>query len=938
MNYELRIMNRLNPIHNFRALPLCIEARGDGLAASQGIMGLKRDLEAQALHGIDIRRHRPMAEEATGRLSRGTRFGEWLMQRRKGLDLTRRQLALAVGLSAVAIEKIEIGERRPSRQVAELLARYFGVPEAELEAFVQFARGTSTEFRVPSSEYGQDPTPSAPWRELLRYPNNLPAQATPFIGREALLPELLDLVRRPGLRLLSLTGPPGIGKTRLSLEVGARAMPYFASGVFFVELAAIDDPDLVVPAIARALKVREESGRSPAESLAEKLRQDETLLVLDNFEQVVGAGPAISELLKAAPGLKVLATSREVLRLYGEQDFEVPPMEGPSEGEETSSPEGLERYEAIGLFVERARAVDRSFDLTPDNAGAVARICSGLDYLPLAIELAAARVKSLSPEEIRARLGSRLNLLSGGPRDLPLRQQTLRGAIEWSYDLLDEAEQTVFRGVSVFVGGFTVASASPGLWGMSASGGRSGVGDPISESGGPGSNLPVSSETPIPDPRSPTPFDLLETLESLVSKSLLRSEQPTNGEPRFRMLETIREYGLERLRESGEEQERRAAHAAYFLGLVEEASEELRGPRQAEWVARLEAAHDNMRAAIQWAVVSGEAETALRLSAGLRWFWYLRNYLSEGRHWLKAALGASPDLRTPARAEALTSLGVLAQLQGDYQEAMRDLGESLAMFRERADRDGAARVLNNMGAVAMERGDREQAEACYTEALGIWREAGSQVLAGAALHNLSILAYARGEHERALELCRECLAIMESEGRLSQAGRVLTTIGEIYRLQGNYEAAAANYERSLAILRELGDIRGTSPVLMNLGHVDHHRGRLDQAEAHIADALDLDVEAGDRGGISLDLAALAGIAASRGQPERAARLFAAADALREALGITYEAPDQVEYDRGLAAARAQLPADSWDALRAEGRAMTMEQAVEYALAAQPRKL
>ncbi|HUS15619.1 MAG TPA: tetratricopeptide repeat protein [Chloroflexia bacterium] len=814
-------------------------------------------------------------------------FAGWLLQRRKALDLTRRDLARAVGVSPVTIEKLESGARKPSRQVAELLAGHLGVPAAELAAFVQFARagGVPDPAALPAAG-------GAPWRALLHYANNLPAPATPFIGRQALLADLQDLVQQPGVRLVTLVGPPGIGKTRLALALGTRALAAFTDGVFFVPLAPVRDPALVLPAIAGSLQIREQGARPLGELIQEELRARERLLLLDNFEQVVAAGPIVTDLLRAAPGLKVLVTSREALHVYGEQVFAVPPMEAPPAGPNVPAVEQLGRYEAVALFVERARAADRRFALTAENAPAVVQICIQLDAVPLAIELAAAHVARLAPAAILERLQARLDLLAGGPRDVPSRQQALRGAIDWSHDLLGEGERSVFRRLAVFAGGCTLPAAEA-------------IAGPV---GGVG---------PL--------------LESLAAKSLLH-RATRDGEPRFGMLETIREYAMEQLRAGGEESALRHQHAVYYLTLVEEGSRELRGPQQAVWLARLEAEHDNLRAALRWAIAVGEAAIALQLSNHLRWFWYLRDYLSEGRYWLAAALASAPVQPSPARADALMSLGVLAERQGDHAEAVRVLDASLAIYRTLDDPDGVARVLNNLGGVALEHGEYEAASRHYDEALGIWRAQGNQLLAGMALHNLSIIAYSRSDFANALALCRECVRIMEAENKPAPMGRALTTMGEIYRLQGQYDEAARHYERSLAILQELGDKRGTSSVLMNLGHVEHHRGRLDRAESYIQQALELDAAAGDRAGVALDLAGLAGIAGTRGQGDRAARLFGAADTLRELLQIPFEAPDQAEYDQSLATVQAQMPADVWAAAWAAGRALPLEQAIQEALA------
>src|SRR5215217_2338175 len=434
--------------------------------------------------------------------------------------------------------------------------------------------------------------------------NNLPTQPTPLVGREREVAGVCRLLRGGGVRLLTLTGPGGMGKTRLALQVAADLVDEFEDGVFLVPLAPISDPDLVVPTVARTLDITETSGRTPEEALKDYLRNKEIVLVLDNFEQVVEAAPLVGELLSACPALKVLATSRTVLRLYGEREFTVPPLELP----DPSHPQPLERltqYEAVRLFVERAQAAKAGFSVTDENALAVAKICAHLDGLPLAIELAAVRIKLLPPQAILVRLGNRLKLLTGGARDLPERQRTLRATIEWSHELLDEGQKILFARLAVFAGGCTLEAME--------------------------AVCDAERDLPLDDP--------IKGASSLLDKSLLRREEGSEeSEPRFSMLETIREYAQERLEESEAAEEIRRLHAECYLALAEEAEPRLRGPEVVTSLGRLETEHDNMRAALSWSLKSGEAELGLRLGVALLWFWSARGYWSEGARWLEESL------------------------------------------------------------------------------------------------------------------------------------------------------------------------------------------------------------------------------------------------------------------------------------------------------------
>jgi predicted ATPase/DNA-binding XRE family transcriptional regulator len=822
-------------------------------------------------------------------------FGTWLMPRRKELGLTRKELAMSVGCSPVTIYKIEAGQRRPSRQIADLLAEFLGVPSDELPLFAKFATATHEQEGFALHESPQKSR--APWIALQDGRTNLPAPATAFIGREREVEQVRVLLENPSVRLVTLTGPPGVGKTRLGLRVAGSLVDRFADGVLFIPLANVKERDLILSAIALQLGVKESGSTPLLEVVKQYLRGKQLLLVLDNFEQLVSDAPVVAELLQSSPLLKVLVTSRQLLHIYGEHEFNVPPLSLP-DVERLPALGVISEYEAVRMFVERAAqtAPGRAFTLTEENASSVVQICARLDALALPIELAAARIKDLgSPQKILSGMQNKLDLLGGGPQDVPPRQQTLRNAISWSYELLSEEEKRVFVQLGVFAGGCTLDAVH-------------------AVAGGELSNMDVQS-----------------ILSSLVAKSLLRHEQAQEGDLRFGMLETIREYALEKLRERGEEQQCRQRHAACYLALVEEGIVHLRGAGQGEWLAKLEAEHDNMRSALGWAISSGQIEVALRMSTALRWFWHFRNYISEGRYWLAAALAAAQGLRTSEKADALMSFGVLAVRQGDYTEAIEALEESLSIFRERHDELGAARALNNLGAVAIEHGDYEKAERYYNEVLPIWRASGDRLREGIALNNLMIAAYSLGRYDVAVELCRHTIAVMEELGQPEGIGRALTGMGEICRLQGNYEEAASYYERAPQMLRDIDDKPGVAALLTNLGYVERRLGNLDRAERVVQEALSFDLGAGDREGIAVNIAALAGIALSRGQIERTVRLLAVAEAQRLAVGVPFDPSDRVEYDHTISSARAQVTPSRWESLWLEGTSLPFDAAIEYAL-------
>ena len=582
--------------------------------------------------------------------------------------------------------------------------------------------------------------------------DHLPAQLTTFVGRDREKRELLELLARS--QLLTLTGPGGTGKTRLSLEVAAAASDGFDDGVWFVALSAISDPDLVLPTIAATLGLREGGGRPFAEILADHLRPRSILLVLDNFEQLMPAAASVNQLVRAAPRTKLLVSSREALRVTGEQEFPVPPLAVP-DGASDLRLEDLRAADAVALFVQRARLVQPGFDLTADNALAVTAICAGLDGLPLAIELAAARVRLFEPADVLARLDRRLSFLAGG-RDVPERQRTLRGAIDWSYHLLDEGEQVVFRRLSTFAGGCTLdaveAVCRPGEFGL----------------------------------------ETVDVVSALHDKSLLRRDSGHQVGPRFTMLETIREYGRELLDASSEAADMPRRHAQYFGELAEAAVEPLQGAGQQQWLDALDREIANVRAAIRWAILAQEVETGLRLVIALRTFWVFRNHLREARHLLAELLDLAEGLPTTLRAAALGAAADLATWQADYIGARQWAEESLALYRELADPAGIADQLADLG-WALTTTDPARAHALFTESIATYRTLGGPPPIGHALIGMAMPEMQFRDVEAAMRHLDEAAVVFHAAGDESTALIADGLYGVCLRLQGDLAAARRRY-------------------------------------------------------------------------------------------------------------------------------------------------
>ena len=726
-------------------------------------------------------------------------------------------------------------------------------------------------------------------------PNNLPRQLTSFIGRDREMAEVRRLLSTTGL--LTLTGDGGCGKTRLALQVVADLVDEYPDGVWLVELAALSDPALVPKVVASALDVPEQAGRSLDQGLADFLSSKSLLVVLDNCEHLVNACAELTSfLLRSCPALRVLATSRQPLGIDGEVIWRVPSMSVP---ESTRIPprEDLARYEGVRLFVERAASSHRGFAITERNAPAIAQVCIQLDGIPLAIELAAARVKVLSVEQIVARLNDRFRLLAGGGRTKLPRHQTLRATMDWSYGLLSKDEQAMLRRLSVFAGGWTLEAAEAAF------------SDSAAES-----------------------TEVLNLLAQLVDKSLVQVENQADR-AWYRLLETVRQYGQDRLVESNEVEGARRRHADWYLALAEQATVKLRGPEQKEWVDRLEVERDNLRAALQWSATEpGGADAGLRLAVALHWFWFMRNHLSEGRQWLERFLASSVNASNSSRATALFGIGLLARRQGDYKAAEPPLRDSVALFRESGDQSGIGLSLHHLAHVADESADSAKAVALFEESLGIFREAANTWGVAASLNCLGETLQHRGDYSNATPMLRESLRLCREIGDRWLTAYPTRILGIVAANQGEYEGATGLLEESLAIERETGDKWGEAQSLSTLASIACNQQNYERAAILLNESLILRRDVGSKPGIAECLERLGMVFGGQGHLERAARLLGAAEALREAIGALVPLVDRADYDRAVATVRSGSAEKRLGIVWAEGRAMTLEQAIEYALA------
>jgi predicted ATPase len=737
---------------------------------------------------------------------------------------------------------------------------------------------------------------SVPSSLAARPSHNLPPQRTPLIGRRAERSALQPLLLDPDVRLITLTGPGGTGKTRLAVQAATDAFSGFPAGIRFVNLAPLFDSKLVVPAIAQALGVREMPGRPHIEVLKEKLAgEGRMLLVLDNFEQVAAAAPDISEILDACPAVKALVTSRTVLRVYGEHEFSVPPLPLP-ESDPPLSPGRLLDFPAIGLFVQRARAVKPDFSLTVQNAEAVVQICRRLDGLPLAIELAAARVKVLPPAALLARIADRLELLTGGPRDLPERQRTLRRAIDWSHDLLTASEQKLLRRLSVFVGGCTLEAAEA-----------------------------------VCDANEDLGADLLDTITSLVDKSLLSQTEPVDGEARFTMLETIREYGRERLEQARELDTARRAHAAYCLVLAEEGAAHMSQAERENWLDRCGAEHDNFRAAIEFLLNSENAEWGLRLGGALFWFWESREHLTEGRRALAALLDLpAANLLSTDRAKALYAAGVLADGQLSFEAGFELFNSSLEIYRQLGDREGIATLESALAIALSKAGCYPQARAHIEQAVLLWKELGSGKFV-LGLNNLANIARKQADYVIARTAYEATLEAFRAAGDARGMAAALNGLGDVAAAQGDFAGARRLYDDSLKGFRGIGDLWGVAGVLRDLGDLACRAGDRSLAPDFYRQALESFHKLGHRRGMARVLEHLAACATYAARPDCALKLAGTAAAMREKLGISLSQEEQEELDRIIKSACENLSAAEQSQAWAEGRSMTADQVLTFVM-------
>jgi len=861
-------------------------------------------------------------------------FGYWLKRKRKARDLTQAELANQVFCSLATIRKIEAQERRPSRMIAERLADVFDIPQKDREAFLQFARG------IRGFVLGESIDNSS-WPNLPpTHRNSIPVPPTSFIGREKELTEILRLL--DGNRLVTVTGPGGVGKTRLAIESSKKLFDKIKDGVYWVELGAINDETLIPQAIARALGVLEIPSSSLEELIFNFINQKELLLVLDNCEHLIGGCAQVADrLLGSCPNLKILATSREALGLEGEMIWPVPILPLPV-AQHISLVDLLMEYDGIRLFVERASAVKPDFRLNEQNARFVVQVCQRLDGMPLAIELAAVRTRMMSVGEIAKHLDDRFTLLTTGSRTAFSRHRTLRAAIDWSYELLSETERILFYRLSIFTGGFNLDAAEE-----VAAGGK-------------------LEKTKI-----------IDLLGQLINKSLVmvrqRTEDPAS-ETRYEMLETIRAYARERLDESGEGDQVRRRYRDFFVAFAEDAAPKLKGAQQLNWLERLEAEHDNLRSVLAWMLETKDAAATLGLAEKLFYFWDRRSYLSEGRLWLERGLAiVNESTPTSLHAEAFFQAAWLARAQGDLITAHKSIEESIALwqtsgtggrqglslakvllgilyydegdpikalnltedsvvyFRKQKDMWNLAWSLSKLARIVRDQEDYAMARLYLEESVALWRQLEDAWGLGDALLSLGLVAYRQGIYAMAYSLFEEDLMIQRKLGNKGMIAYSIHNSGLVILAQGDIDKARPFFDHDLVLFREVGDQRGIALALQYQGLFAHIDGDEVRAQSLLEDGLKLARETGPRWLSSNYLLWLADVAAALGQFERAAWLCGAAKTQLVLISSFWDAFESSCYERIMALTHKSLGEDVFALAQAKGQALTLDQAIALAL-------
>jgi len=879
-----------------------------------------------------VSRRDTKSDTISGNIVTETPFGKWLKFKRKASDMTQQQLAERVGCTAIAIRKMEAEERRPSQQIAELLAQIFDIPISERNSFIQYARGSWDFAPAGINE-------NAPWR-IPEVNSNVPHPLTSFIGREKLVEDVTGLLKIN--RLVTLTGPGGVGKTRLAVQASHHLVNDFEDGVYWVELAPVTDKSLILQAVAASLGLHEITNQPLKNIVFNFLGSRHLLLVLDNCEHLVAeCAHVVDWLLGSCPNLKILTTSREVLDLTGELNFVVPVLSLPNV-QQMSLIDLLMQYESIRLFVERTSVIRPGFALTERNAFHVTQICQRLDGMPLAIELAAARVAMMSIEEIAKHLDDRFNLLTSGNRAVLPRHQTLRAAIDWSYELLSDSERIFFNRLSVFGGGFTLESAR-----QIAAGGN-------------------VSKTQV-----------IDLLGHLINKSLvivISHADDRETETRYAMLETIHEYAREKLSESGEMKQVQQHHYDYFSVLAEQSESKLKGPQQLAWLDRLDVEHDNIRLALHWLKEIGNMDALLHLSMAMFWFWSRRHYLSEGRAWLEhgvSALDGQPIILI--QVHAFYGIAYLARIQGDFINArefidkcmagykeldllkepgyflahvlmgtlMRDDGhpieaqamieEAVLFFRKSEDQWNLASALLVLGLTIRDQEEYELAWSTVQESVTLWR--GLEEVWGLAesLHALTLITYRRGDYEMAFNLMEETLAIRRRLGDKYGIAYSIHNLGVFALAQEDVDRARTYFDQDLILYQEVGDRSGVVLALQYQGLIAHIDGDNTKAKSFLTQGLKLARETGPVWVNSNYFLWMAGVETDEGRLERAVRLCGAAKAKLVASASYWDAYETSRYDHIISITRSSLQGDVFNKMFEEGSALTLEQAVIFAL-------